>query len=212
VRPRNAVTVLDTHDGIGVLDAAGDRKGRAGLLSSSEIERLVNTIHERSGGESRHASGSAASNLDTHQINCTFYDALGRRDDEHLAARALQCFVPGIPQIYYVGLLGGCNDMTLVRRTGVGRDINRHHYEPGEVEDQLKRPVVQSQIALLKFRKTHPAFGGAFDMKCAARDRVVMAWTLGSHWATLDVDLASMTTTITCSRPDAGPEGVLVWP
>ena len=66
--------------------------------------------------------------MDSSQINCTFYDALGRRDAEYLIARAIQCFVPGIPQIYYVGLLAGGNDIELLRRTGVGRDINRHYY------------------------------------------------------------------------------------
>ena len=130
IRPRNAVTVLDTHDGIGVLDVDARSRGRdaPGLLDRTDIDALVETIHERSRGESRLASGSAASNVDSYQINCTFYDALGRRDDEYLVARAIQCFVPGIPQIYYVGLLAGSNDMDLLRRTGVGRDINRHYY------------------------------------------------------------------------------------
>ena len=81
------------------------------------IDALIETIHPRSRGESRLASGAAARNVDASQINCTFYDALGRRDAEYLVARALQCFVPGIPQIYYVGLLAGTNDLDLLRRT-----------------------------------------------------------------------------------------------
>ena len=44
-------------------------------------------------------------------------------------ARALQFFAPGIPQVYYVGLLGGTNDVELLARTGVGHDINRHYYK-----------------------------------------------------------------------------------
>ena len=109
IRPRNAITVLDTHDGIGVADveAARGNDGLQGLLTPDEIDTLVKTIHQRSRGESRIASGSEASNVDASQINCTFYDALGRRDSEYLVARAIQCFVPGIPQVYYVGLLAG---------------------------------------------------------------------------------------------------------
>ena len=61
-------------------------------------------------------------------MNCTFYDALGRDDDRYLLARALQFWAPGIPQVYYVGLLAGHNDMDLLARTGAGRDINRHFY------------------------------------------------------------------------------------
>src|SRR5438552_2413060 len=95
--------------------------------------RLVETIHERSAGQSRKATGAAASNLDLYQVNCTFYDALGRRDDEYLLARAIQFFAPGIPQVYYTGLFGGVNDMELLARTGVGRDINRHYYTAGEI-------------------------------------------------------------------------------
>ena len=62
IRPGNTVTVLDTHDGIGVQDVGADRRrGRIeGLLTAEEIDALVETIHRRSRGESRHASGSAA--------------------------------------------------------------------------------------------------------------------------------------------------------
>src|SRR6185436_11205799 len=64
LRPGNAVTVLDTHDGIGVLDAGPDRDGRPGLLTPAEIRALVGEIHQRSGGQSLAATGSAADNLD----------------------------------------------------------------------------------------------------------------------------------------------------
>jgi sucrose phosphorylase len=45
----------------------------------------------------------------------------------------VQVFLPGVPQVYYVGLLGGRNDVELLQRTGVGRDINRHRFTPDEV-------------------------------------------------------------------------------
>src|SRR6185295_10722079 len=47
IRPPNAVTVLDTHDGIGVLDVGADRQG-PGLLAPEDIDTLVEAIHERS--------------------------------------------------------------------------------------------------------------------------------------------------------------------
>ncbi len=100
ISPRNAVTVLDTHDGIGVIDigAAVDADGSElpGLISSHELDTLVETIHEKSGGQSRSATGLAASNLDLYQVNCTYYDALGRNDRDYLIARAIQFFAPGI--------------------------------------------------------------------------------------------------------------------
>jgi sucrose phosphorylase len=130
MRPSNAINVLDTHDGIGVIDVGVDARdpSRAGLLSPERIDALVEGIHQRSGDVSRQATGSSASNVDLYQVNCTFYDALGRDDDRYLAARTIQCMLPGTPQIYYVGLLAGGNDTELLARTGVGRDVNRHHY------------------------------------------------------------------------------------
>ncbi len=130
----------------------------------------------RSRDESRLASGGAARNVDASQINCTFYDALGRRDTEYLVARAIQCFVPGIPQIYYVGLLAGTNDLDLLRRTREGRDINRHYYTPIELQRALAQPVVQSLLALLRIRNTHAAFQGAFHVKAADARRLALVW------------------------------------
>ena len=201
IRPTNAVTVLDTHDGIGVTDVDRDSRhpGDEPLLPRAAIDALIETIEERSRGESREASGAAASNVDASQINCTFYDAVGRRDHEYLIARAIQCFVPGIPQIYYVGLLAGTNDMPLLRRTRVGRDINRRYYTAADVEEALARPVVRSLLALLRLRNTHPAFAGTFRTLSTTADRLALAWTDGDEMARLDVDFAAMTASITCS-------------
>jgi sucrose phosphorylase len=212
IRPHNAVTVLDTHDGIGVQDAAADpRHAAPGLLRSDEIQSIVETIHTRSGGDSREASGGAANNLDTSQINCTFYDALGRHDAEYLIARAIQCFVPGVPQIYYVGLLAGTNDMALLQRTAVGRDINRHYYTPDEVQRELQRPVVQALLALLRFRNVHAAFTGRFSCLGSARHQLTLMWVQADEFARLEVDLAHMRAAVTCSDRTQGSDGVVVW-
>jgi sucrose phosphorylase len=192
ISPRNAVTVLDTHDGIGVIDVGADAsepQKRLGLLPPSDIDQLVETIHERSNGQSRQATGAAASNLDLYQVNCTFYDALGRRDDEYLVARAIQFFAPGVPQVYYVGLLAGENDMELLAGTGVGRDINRHRYTKQEIARAIERPVVRQLTDLIRFRNEHPAFAGEFNTPAAANDRLIMEWRRGEAWARLEVVL-----------------------
>src|SRR5512136_161179 len=64
ISPRNTVTVLDTHDGIGVIDVGADATGTAGLLSPAAIDSLVETIHQGSRGQSKQATGAAARNLD----------------------------------------------------------------------------------------------------------------------------------------------------
>ena len=193
IRPSNAVTVLDTHDGIGIIDIgadASDRENRPGLVPPAELDQLIETIHRNSGGQSREATGAAASNLDLYQVNCTFYDALGRDDNAYLISRAVQFFLPGIPQVYYVGLLAGENDMQLLAQTGVGRDINRHRYSEAELKVALQKPVVQSLIELIRFRNSHPAFAGSFAHKHDG-STLELAWAQGADFARLTVDFSA---------------------
>ena len=82
--------------------------------------------------------------------------------------------------------------MTLLTRTGVGRDINRHYFTADEVQQQLGLRVVERTLALLKLRNTHPAFAGVFDASNSTRDRLVLTWSLERDWIRLDVDLTRM--------------------
>jgi len=192
VRPRNCLTVLDTHDGIGIIDVGPDPENPVagpGLVPPKELAELVERIHVNSHGQSVRATGSAAANLDLYQVNCTFYEALGRNDSVYLLARAIQFFVPGIPQVYYVGLLAGCNDMELLARTGVGRDINRHHYTRAELDQALGRPVVRRLLELIRLRNTHPAFAGEFRLCATSDQQLEMRWDSGTHWACLQASL-----------------------
>jgi sucrose phosphorylase len=194
VRPNNALTVLDTHDGIGVIDIGPDfqdRIGRPGLIPETDLAQLVQQIHANSNGESLRATGSAASNLDLYQVNCTFYDALGRDDARYLLARAIQFFLPGIPQVYYVGLLAGRNDMALLKKTGVGRDINRHYYSRSEIDSALEKPVVERLLELIRLRNSHPAFQGDFELARSADEVLDLRWHHGEEFAHLRVDLRS---------------------
>jgi sucrose phosphorylase len=190
VRPANAFTVLDTHDGIGVVDIGGECDA-PGLVPPGELDRLVEAIHANSGGTSRLATGAAASNLDLYQVNCTYYDALARNDRDYLLARALQFFVPGIPQVYYVGLLAGENDTELLARSRVGRDINRHYYGANELHDALRKPVVANLCELIRLRNTHPAFDGQFSVVPSVDDTLVLRWQHGGEFAELAVDFGA---------------------
>jgi sucrose phosphorylase len=200
VRPTNAVTVLDTHDGIGVIDVGADQMGdrRPGLLTPDDIDALVDGIHSHARDQSRKASGWAASNVDVYQVNCTYYDALGCDDAAYLLARAVQFFTPGIPQVYYVGLLAGTNDMELLARTGVGRDINRHHYTRVEIDRDLAKPVVRALLDLIHLRNTHPAFSGTFEAG-GNGSRLVLTWTHEQASAVLEADLDARTARITAT-------------
>ena len=98
--PRKQITTLDTHDGIGVVDVVD-------LMSRKEIDATLDKIHEEGGSTKKIYSGAEYQNLDVYQVNCTYYSAVGSNDDAYLTARTIQFFTPGIPQVYYVGLLAG---------------------------------------------------------------------------------------------------------
>ena len=114
--------------------------------------------------------------MDIYQINTTYYSALGNDDKKYFLARLLQIFAPGIPQIYYVGLLAGENDIQLLEKTKEGRDINRHYYELDEIEEQVQRPVVKSLIKLLEFRNSVPAFDldGSIKVETPSEHEIVI--------------------------------------
>ncbi len=196
LRPSNSLTVLDTHDGIGIIDIgadASDRDAFPGLVPPAELDELVERIHAASGGQSRQATGAAASNLDLYQVNCTFFDAMGRQELPYLLARALQFFLPGVPQVYYVGLLAGHNDMDLLAASGVGRDINRHRYDAAEISTELQRPVVQRLLALIRLRSSHPAFAGRFSVEPSESAALHLRWDAAPGvFAALQVNFSSL--------------------
>ena len=149
--PMKQFTTLDTHDGIGVVDARD-------LLTDEELDYTSEQLYKVGANVKRVYSSEKYNNLDIYQINSTYYSALGNDDASYLLSRILQCFAPGIPQIYYVGLLAGENDIELLEATKEGRNINRHYYTLEEIENEVERPVVKQLLSLLRFRNTSRAF------------------------------------------------------
>ncbi|MGK0271586.1 MAG: sucrose phosphorylase [Cocleimonas sp.] len=189
ISPRNCITVLDTHDGIGIIDV-GPMNGKPGLLNNDEIDNLVETIHVNSAGESQKATGAAASNVDLYQVNCTYYDALGQNDLDYLVARAIQFFSPGTPQVYYAGLLVEKNAMELLSKTNVGRDINRPYLDSTDIENALNKPFTKAIVSLIQLRNNSDAFNGEFTVN-SDLSALEMKWKKDEHNATLVVDLAN---------------------
>lgn len=153
--PRRQMTTLDTHDGIGVVDVVD-------LLTPEEIEETKELLYAKGANVKKKYSSEEYNNLDIYQINCTYYSALGNNDAAYLLARAIQFFAPGVPQVYYVGMMAGENDLELLENTKEGRNINRHYYSVQEAEENLKRPVVLKLKHLMEFRNSC----GAFDGEC----------------------------------------------
>ena len=180
--PRRQFTTLDTHDGIGVVDVYD-------LLTPGEIDQTKEYLFSRGANVKPIYNTAAYNNLDIYQLNCTYYSALGNDDAAYLLARAIQFFAPGIPQVYYVGLLAGENDVELLERTKEGRNINRHYYSLAEVEEQMQRPVVQRLFQLMRFRNSYQAFDGSFTAEPLGATGLRLTWLQGEYEAVLECDL-----------------------
>lgn len=190
VCPRNQLTVLDTHDGICVPDVED-------LLPREKIQAVIDNVSARSADPILRRSAANVHSVGAiYQLTCTYYDALKGNDDAYIAARAIQFFAPGIPQVYYVGWLAGGNDLELMEKTGELRDINRHFYTLEEIQHETKRPVVRRLTRLMEFRSTYPAFQGRFELQYSNDKSVAMSWRNGEAWCELFVDLIFNKSTI----------------
>ena len=197
--PAKQVTMLDCHDGIPV------RPDLEGILAPDEMRKLADLALDRGGNINRILSPAHATDgFDVHQLNLTYFAAVGEDEDRYILARAIQLFARGIPQVYYVGLLAGSNDRVDVGQGADGRAVNRHNYSLGEVEDALRRPVVQRLLAMIRLRKEHPAFGGELTIS-GSGGLLRMRWDHSDSVCELDADLSRGT----CSIRATGPDGVL---
>ena len=184
--PDRQFTMLDCHDGIPV------QPDLDGILESEEMLWLADLVQRRGGNVNRILSESHADGgVDVHQLNCTYYSALDGDDDRYVAARAIQLFARGVPQIYYVGLLAGENDHIAVSEMGEGRAINRHDYSTAEVQAAISRPVVQRVLDLVRLRNSHPAFTGFLEVSSDGPSSMRMTWHRDDERCELSVDLVS---------------------
>ena len=193
--PRKQFTTLDTHDGIGVVDVKD-------LLPDEEIVRTKDDIFRFGANVKKIYNTAAYNNLDIYQVNCTYYSALGDDDASYLMARAVQFFAPGIPQVYYVGLLAGRNDLQLLEETKVGRNINRHYYTEEEIAGEVKRPVVDKLLKLMKFRNDYPAFDGDFVLEECGDHELAILRSCGGYQARLQCSFETKECRITYYDPE----------
>ncbi|WP_226035491.1 sucrose phosphorylase [Aquibacillus saliphilus] len=191
-RPHKQFTMLDCHDGIPVKPDMDD------LIDTRDAQELVDVCVERGANLSLILSDEHKDpdGFDVHQIRCSYYSVLNSDNDAYLAARAIQFFTPGIPQVYYVGLLAGENDHQRVNETGEGREINRHNFTLNEIEQSLKKDVVQRLMRLIKFRNEYEAFNGKFVVIDSVEYEVRLRWQLRDKKCELFVDLNTNETII----------------
>ena len=189
------VNMLGCHDGIPLLDLEG-------FLPAQRIQQLIDTVVAR-GGFVKNLHGQK--NV-YYQVNATYYSALGEDDRKLLLARAIQLFMPGKPQVWYLDLFAGKNDHEAVARAGAGghKEINRTNLTGEQARQGLARPVVRDQLALLRLRNTFPAFGfdAALTVETPAPHRLSLTWRRGGYTASLEADLAACSFRVTTQEPD----------
>lgn len=179
----STVNMLGCHDGIPMLDLKG-------LLPDQRIQGLIDVLVAR-GGYIKNLHGAKSM---YYQVNATYFSALGEDTRKLLLARALQMFMPGKPQVWYLDLFAGKNDYIAMERAGKDghKEINRSNLSVAEVEEKLKQEVVQRQLELLKMRNCYAVFSEAAAITAAAEGtRLLLRWETEQEQAELTADFAN---------------------
>ncbi len=192
------INMLGCHDGIPVLDLQGaNHKGNnlCGLLEDGQIEKIVHTIQQR-GGIVKNLYGPDGRKISYYQVNATFFSALGEDERKLRLARAIQLFMPGMPQVWYLDLFAGKNDDNALKQSGPAghKEINRTNLCWEEIENGLKRSVVTDQLEMIRLRNLSPAFNGLLTVKDEREQHHLhLQWEHEGSRATLFADLRHYT-------------------
>ncbi len=177
----DVVNMLGCHDGIPLLDLKG-------LIPEERIGALIDTVVAR-GGYVKNLHGQK--NM-YYQVNATYYSALGEEPRKMLLARAIQMFMPGKPQVWYLDLFAGKNNHKAVELAGPGghKEINRTNLSLDELEVGIKEEVVKEQIRLLRLRKINPIFDKNAKIDIMSKDnKLSITWTYNEKSISLQADL-----------------------
>lgn len=187
------VNMLGCHDGIPVLDLKGKEVNgvyNKGLLEDPEIESIMNIIIER-GGRVKNLYDPSGNKISYYQINATFFSALGEDEQKLLLARAIQMFMPGIPQVWYLDIFVGKNNYEAADNGGNAghKEINRTTLTMHDIEQGLKTEVVNKQLEIMRLRNSSNAFSGQLEINDTVDSIIDIKWVNGSTVAHLKATL-----------------------
>jgi sucrose phosphorylase len=190
------VNMLGCHDGIPLLDLKGKEVNgvyNKGLLEDNEIEAIINKIMER-GGRVKNLFGPSGKKISYYQVNATFFSALGEDEQKLLLARAIQMFMPGIPQVWYLDIFAGKNNYEAADKAGSAghKEINRSTLSMKEVEEGVQRDIVINQIKLMRLRNTSKAFSGSIKINYSLAHQLDIMWSNKQYKAQLKANLKTL--------------------
>jgi sucrose phosphorylase len=187
------INMLGCHDGIPVLDLRGkevDGAMQEGLLVDEDIDAVIDEIMDR-GGRVKNLYGPDGKKISYYQINATFFSALGEDERKLRLARAIQMFMPGIPQVWYLDVFAGKNDYEAADKGGPAghKEINRTTLANSDIEQGLSRIVVRDQLELMRLRNKSPAFEGKLEIHDSDEHHLHLTWKHQGCVAILNADL-----------------------
>lgn len=207
----HTVNMLGCHDGIPVLDLDGF-DGEAGLLETTAIEAIIERVLER-GGRVKNLFGADGKKVAYYQVNATYFSALGEDEQKLRLARAVQLFMPGIPQVWYLDLFAGKNDYAAADSGGTAghKEINRTTWTNEMVAAGLQSAVVLDQLEMMRLRNTSEAFNGDLQIAKTPLNELEMSWSKGEESITLKANLETHGFTIT-HRPTHDDSRLYAYP
>ncbi|MEN8248353.1 MAG: glycosidase [Bacteroidota bacterium] len=206
----NTINMLGCHDGIPVLDLKGEDKNGVivpGMLSDSELDEVVEKVMDH-GGRVKNLYGPDGKKIAYYQVNATYFSALGEDEQKMRLARAIQIFMPGIPQVWYLDIFVGKNDYAAADRGGTGghKEINRANLSMQEIKEGLKKPVVLDQLEMLRLRNKSIAFDGSLRVRDTDINKLELTWENKGFTASLIADLKSYKFSIEHKDADGNKE------
>ena len=194
------VNMLGCHDGIPVLDLKGKEVNgvyNKGLLEDNEIEAIMNKVMER-GGRVKNLYDPSGKKISYYQVNATFFSALGEDEKKLLLARAIQMFMPGIPQVWYLDVFAGKNNYEAADKGGSGghKEINRTNLTMEDIEHGLQKEIVKNQLEIMRLRNTSKAFLGQIEINNTSKSEIDIFWKNNDEVAHLKANLKSYSFTV----------------
>lgn len=125
---------IASHDGVGL-------RPLEGLLEDSEIEQLIDVVHQRGGFASMRSTPSGEERV--YELNIALFSAFGGSAcdiDAYVAAHQLLIAYQGVPGLYLNALLGSTNDVKQMEITGRTRSINRGSWSAEDLAERLADP------------------------------------------------------------------------
>lgn len=198
------VNMLGCHDGIPVLDLKGKEVNgtyNKGLLEDSEIESIMETVISR-GGRVKNLYDPSGKKISYYQVNATFFSALDENEQKLLLARAIQLFMPGIPQVWYLDLFAGKNNYEAADKSGSGghKEINRTTLSNSDIEEGLQKEIVLNQLQLMRLRNTSKAFLGKININNSKENELDISWQNNNEFAQLKANLSTLSFSINYSE------------